>query len=85
MYKYLCKSDSLHICTSFDVSSQETPVEITTNCIIDESFLSLGFSTRLILEHNIIIPAPFDLKRTLIPEPSGSNTSLWLRLKLQEE
>ena len=70
----------------FDITSQETPVEVTADCVIDKSFLSLWFSTRLVLEHNVIIPSPLDLKSTLIPEPSvaAKNTDVQLYTDLQK-
>ena len=47
---------------SLDVSGQESPMEVATNCVIDETFLSLGLSTSLILKHHIIIPASLHLQ-----------------------
>ncbi len=63
---------SSRVAESLDVASQEPPMEITPDCVIDEALLHFGFTACLIPEDNIIIPSPFDLH----PTPKQASTLL---------
>jgi hypothetical protein len=39
-----------------DVAFQEAPVEVAAHSVIDEATGRLDLTTRLVLEHNILIP-----------------------------
>ena len=50
-------SDNIkHKAASFPVPMQKLAMKTTPDGVIDEPFWTLGFSTSLVLEYNIIIP-----------------------------
>jgi len=49
---------------SLHVLVEESPVEVTPDCVVDEPLWRLGLSFRLIPEHHVIVPSALPGKDT---------------------